>query len=336
MEGNGIQRKFRLARFFRISGHTRGFWEITERIPLFWRFQVAGWLIFIAATFPTKLVVCGNIFEALLSLLVRDGVSFLITLGMREIYRRIYRRYREPPWIICSILIVSAGAALLQLPFYFLFEDIFPYEEKTIFEAYAAIGIVSFRGAQFLGWSILYFGIKVWLEEQADQRRLHEERETRRRVELQMLRSLITSHFLCNSLNTILGAVHNQKPDVERMIQSLSDYLHYSLKHRSDYVVPLSEEIEALDNYVFLLKARLGSALDFAVQTGKESMSAKVPGFVLQPLVENAVKYGMESASHRVTVRVVIFHEGNDLVIQVVNTGRWVVPDPRRQSGGVR
>lgn len=93
MEGNGTPQKFRCARFFRISGHTRGFWEITERIPLFWRFQVAGWLIFIAATFPTKLVVCGNIFEALLSLLVRDGVSFLITLGMREIYRRIYRRY---------------------------------------------------------------------------------------------------------------------------------------------------------------------------------------------------------------------------------------------------
>ncbi len=306
-----------------------------RKLPIFWRFQVVGWICFIGVTFPAKLLACGNLPDVIGSLFLRDGISFGLTLIMRGIYRRIYRTHKTPFWIMGSILSVSGSAALLQLPPYFWLGEIFPYEEKTIFGPYAIIGILSFRGGQFLGWSVFYFGIKIWLERQAELKRFEHEHAMRERAELQMLRSLTNSHFLCNALNTIETIIDSQKQAARDLVQSLSDYLHYSLKHRSDDVVRLGEEIEALDNYLVLQRARLGSALDFDLQVEKELNSAIVPGFVLQPLVENAIKYGREGGSHRVSVRVLIQHESSSLVIQVYNTGRWIEPDPYRQSGGV-
>lgn len=306
-----------------------------SKLSLFWRFQMFGWVAFIGLTFPTKLFVYGNVPAAIGSFFLRDGVCFVLTLLMRGIYRRIYRKHQGPFWIAGSILVVSSTAAFIQLPPYFWFSKVFPLEERTIFGPYAAVGIVSFRGAQFLGWSILYFGIKIWQEKQADQKRLQEEHEMRQQAELQMLRSLINSHFLSNSLGTIKETLRIQKQGTDEMVQALADYLNYSLRHRDDYEVPLSEEIEALDNYLVLQRARLGAGLDFGMQVDHEVAAAKVPGFVLQPLVENAIKYGYEAVSRRVSIRVLIQREGSRLVIQVLNTGRWIVPDPYRQTGGV-
>jgi len=306
-----------------------------ERVPLFWRLQIAGWLIFIGCTFPTKFLVFESLPDAIGSLFLRDGVSFLLTLAMWRIYRRVYRKHRELVWIIGTSLVVSGAAAILQLPPYYLFGEIIPYEEKTIFGSYVALGIFTFRGGQFLGWSILYFGIKIWQEKQADQKRLQEEHEMRQQAELQMLRSLINSHFLSNSLGTIKETLRIKKQGAEEMVQALADYLNYSLKHRDDSEVPLSEEIEALDNYLALQRARLGPRLDFRIKVEGKVAAAKVPGFVLQPLVENAIKYGREKVTRRVSVRVLIQREDTHLVIQVLNTGHWMVPDPYRQTGGV-
>lgn len=302
---------------------------------LFWRFQVIGWIAFLALTFPAKLLVCGSVSEVIGSFLLRDGISFVLTLLMRTIYRRVYHSRLEPSWIVSTILVVSSAAALIQLPPYYWLSDIFPYEEKTIFGPYAAFGIVLFRGGQFLGWSILYFGIKIWQEKKSDEKRLQEEHELRQQAELQMLRSLINSHFLSNSLGTIKETLRVQKQGADKLVQALADYLNYSLKHRDDYEVLLSEEIDALENYLLLQRARLGPRLDFAMQIEEDVSQANVPGFVLQPLVENAIKYGQETDPRRVTVRVSIQRHEADLVIQVLNTGRWVAPDPSRQTGGV-
>jgi two-component sensor histidine kinase len=306
-----------------------------SKLSLFWRFQIIGWIVFVGATFPAKLMACGNLPDAIGSLFLRDGVSVGLTLIMRVIYRRIYRTHQTPVWILGSIFIVSGAAALLQLPPYYWMGELFPYEEKTIFGPYAVFGIVVFRGGQFLGWSLLYFSIKIWLERQASIHKLERERGMRERIELQMLRSLANTHFLCNSLNTIQTILDRQKHGASEMIQALSSYLHYSLKHRWDNVVALGEEIEALENYLAIQRARLGSSLDFAMQVATGLAKALVPGFVLQPLVENAIKYGLKDGTHQVSVRVLIQRESDTLVIKVLNTGHWSTPDPYRQSGGV-
>ena len=309
-----------------------GFWT---HLPIFWRFQLIGWSIFATATFPTKVLVCGDVSDAAISFLLRDGISFLLTLGMRVIYQGIYRHHKNPVWIITSILGVSSVATLLQLPPFYWLGEIYPYEERTIFGPYAAEGILLFRGGQFVGWSILYFGIKTWQEKETKEAKLKEERSMREQVELQMLRSLTNSHFLCNALSTIKETLDKGKQGASEMVQSMSDYLHYSLKHRSDNVVALGEEVEALEDYLTLQHASLGTTLDFGLQVKEELCAAMVPGFVLQPLVENAIKYGREEHHPRVTIRVLIQQQGDDLVFEVYDTGHWIVPDPHRQSGGV-
>lgn len=309
--------------------------SLWTKLPLFWRFQLFGWIFFVGATFPAKLLACGSLPDAIASIFLRDGISFGLTLIMRRIYQQVYQPHKTPVWILGFIFIVSGAAALLQLPPYYWMEKIFPYEEKTIFGPYVVFGILAFRGGQFLGWSLLYFGIKIYFERQAGKERLERERAMRESIELQMLRSLANTHFLCNALNTIQTILDFQKHGASLMLQALSNYLHYSLKHRWDNVVALGEEIEALENYLTIQRARLGTDLDFAEQVAKELTTVMVPGFVLQPLVENAIKYGPKAGDPRVSVRLIIQQENDTLVIRVLNTGRWITPDPYRQSGGV-
>lgn len=318
-----------------LDGYKEALSAFWSNLPLFWRFQLIGWLCISLATFPTKISVCGNLPCAIGSFLLWDGISFLLTLGMRWVYQDIYLDHLTSTWIAAAVFGGSAVATLVQVLLFETIGGIFPYEEKTIFGQFATIGILFYRGGQFLGWSVLYFAIKIWLEAQAKEKKLEEERQMRQEAELQMLRSLTNSHFLTNALNTIQKTLDTGREGASKMIQSLADYLNYSLRHRSDNFVPLGEEVDALGDYLTLQKARWGSALDYGIQLQEDLVSAEVPGFVLQPLVENAIKYGRESESGKVSIRVVVQQDGNNLLIDVFNTGRWIQPDAYRQSGGV-
>jgi LytS/YehU family sensor histidine kinase len=303
------------------------------RISLFWRFQIVGWAVAIAAFFPLKLDLTNNLHQALALAFVRDGSSFFLTLALRRIYRKFWSNNGVHMATLLIAACAIAGAA--QNVLFYLLRHILPLTAEIFRTHFMTFNILYERTGLLFAWSFLYFGIKIWLEERAKERRLNEEREMREQIELQMLRSLTNSHFLCNALSTIQRTLDNGRQGAGEMVQAMSDYLNYSLKHRSDNVVPLGEEVNALEDYLVLQHAALGPILDFGLQVAKGLDTVEVPGFVLQPLVENAIKYGRETHQRRVSIRVVIQREGDRLVLEVYNTGHWILPDPRRQSGGV-
>jgi two-component sensor histidine kinase len=142
------------------------------------------------------------------------------------------------------------------------------------------------------------------------------------KVQLRALRQQIEPHFLFNSLNSVAGLVREGKnDDAVSMIAGLSDLLRRVLEDSHRQLVPLAEEMEFLQKYLDIQKARLGDRLQCKMEVGKDLLSAQVPSLILQPMVENAVKHGIAKRVRGGEIRIMAQRHDGLLTLRVYNDG---------------
>lgn len=306
------------------------------RLSPFWKFQLAGWSTFFIATLPLKWVVLGSIQSALIVSAYREGMGFLTTWGMREVYRRIYRKGLSTRALCALVLSVSLIAAVVQTYLCLQFHDVFDFEEEKIFKNAVVFGIFYFRIALCLSWSFLYFAIRIWLQDKHQELQMEKERGRLREAELQMLRAQMNPHFLFNALNTIQAEIGLLNSGLRAKVQALSDYLRYSLENRNREQVELRQEVEAIRSYLAVEEARFPEELQIEWSIEENALDTLVPGVLIQPLVENAIKYGRRTSTDILTVNLSIScPDETSIRITVSNTGRWVTPQSQPTLGGV-
>jgi LytS/YehU family sensor histidine kinase len=140
-----------------------------------------------------------------------------------------------------------------------------------------------------------------------------------REAELKILRSQINPHFLFNSLNSISSLTVTNPDKAREMIVKLSDFMRYSLSSRNDQPVTLRNEMESLRLYLEIEKIRFSDRLVIEEEISDECLPALLPGLLLQPLYENAVKHGVYESTDRVTIRTSVRRDGDWVVISVTN-----------------
>lgn len=138
---------------------------------------------------------------------------------------------------------------------------------------------------------------------------------------LAMLRSKLNPHFLFNTLNAISALVATDPRGVRDMIALLSELLRHALKDSGEQEIPLHEELRLLRLYLEILEIRYQGQLRTLVAVDRDAREALVPNLILQPLVENAVKHGIDRAGGYGTVEVRAYRAGDDLILSVQNTG---------------
>ena len=302
---------------------------------LFWRLQIAGWLLYSLSMIPSRLAIHPNFDFVLTVMLVKDGFGFLATLGLREIYRRTWLKDLGPmglaPWLIGFSI---ALGAMDMIGGYYLYRGMGVGAPSIATGTYLVFGIWA-RTALYSVWSLLYFAIKLTVISRMRHMELMRAEARRQDAETLMLRSQLSPHFLFNVLNTMVS--FSEHPTVMAMIENLSEYLRYSLAHRQGMLVKLGAELDALDSFLKLQKFRFVESLEFKIDVDDRVRDFMVPGIFIQPLVENAIKYGR--ATHRtgpILVTVKCGLEGEHLFIEVHNTGRWrnpITADILRPSG---
>jgi len=142
---------------------------------------------------------------------------------------------------------------------------------------------------------------------------------------LDALRRQLDPHFLFNTLNTVSALVERDPPGVRRMIGQLSDLLRHSIDASSPEI-PLRLELELLERYVDIMRVRFEGQLEVAVRADPTTLDALVPNLVLQPLVENAIKHGVEHRSDGGRVEVEAVLDGDSLVLRVRDNGPGMSP----------
>jgi len=124
-----------------------------------------------------------------------------------------------------------------------------------------------------------------------------------RDAELNMLKSQINPHFLFNSLNSISSLTMSNPEEAREMIIRLSDFLRYSLKHRENEYVPLSEELGRMKDYLAIEKIRFGEKLLYEFNINKACEDFPVPTMIFQPLFENAIRHSVYESVEPVAIR---------------------------------
>lgn len=149
-----------------------------------------------------------------------------------------------------------------------------------------------------------------------------EARELARDSQLQMLRFQLNPHFLFNTLNGISSLVVSGQPEqAEEMLQRLCSFLRATLSKIDDNLVPLDHELTAAEAYLDIEAARFSNTLDIAIDCGPDLGDVLVPTLILQPLVENAVKYALAPASGAGTLSLQVRDCEGRLTIDVVDNG---------------
>jgi len=140
------------------------------------------------------------------------------------------------------------------------------------------------------------------------------------KAEAAALRLQLNPHFLFNTLNSISSLVYlDRKGEAEEMIDRLCEFLRASLTADPMADVPLAQEIDSIDAYLGIESARFGDRLDVGIEVTAGAAEAQVPNFILQPLVENAIKHGVARTKGPATLEVTAAREGDYIVLGVFN-----------------
>lgn len=154
-----------------------------------------------------------------------------------------------------------------------------------------------------------------------------------REAELSRIRQQLQPHFLFNSLNSISALAGTKPEQARKMIQQLSDFLRGTLKKDDQQLVTLSEELEHLNLYLEIEKVRFGHRLKTAVECDEPAKAMKMPSLVLQPVVENAIKFGLYDTTGETIITIEGKSDDGYLVIRVQNPFDPSTSVPRQGTG---
>ena len=290
----------------------------------FWHYQVAGWLLVWCADFLRMGLGAVPSHEQFAELLATP-LAFLLSLVLRQIYKRVnYKRLTilvligyTALWSLLFTIIWYAGTVAL---WHFILGSEY---SLALLDFGNAIRTINYVVPIWLGWSSLYFGIKYWRDWEDEKYRAEKATMLARTAQLQMLRYQLNPHFLFNALNSVRALVVENKNDAKAMITELSEFLRYSLIHRDEEQVLLREELDAIRHYLSVEKRRFEDKLEVTFAIDPHAAGYPVLGFLLHPLVETAIKYGMKSSPLPLRIRIEASVWGGALHITIINSGAW-------------
>jgi two-component system, LytTR family, sensor kinase len=198
---------------------------------------------------------------------------------------------------------------------------------------YAEFHIFLILYAAILGLSFTIESMRRLAQRETEAARLSEQLS---RAQFDALRRQFEPHFLFNTLNAIAGLVREQRnDDAVSMIAALSDLLRRVLDDSGRQEVALDEEMEFLTTYLEIQKTRFGDRLQVRLEVPRETLSARVPSLILQPMVENAIEHGIRTRASGGLLRVGAMRNNGRLTLSVYNDGPSLPEDWQRQSSGI-
>lgn len=155
-------------------------------------------------------------------------------------------------------------------------------------------------------------------------------------AQLQALRMQLNPHFLFNAMNTVAMMVRKREnDDAVRTLAELSDLLRYVLEDTRAQEVPLRQELDFIRQYLAIEQVRFNDRLNVRIDTPEETLDARVPNLLLQPLVENAIRHGIARSAAASTVEIVVRHTNGQLTIDVLDDGPGLPNIPTTAGGGL-
>lgn len=309
----------------------KGFFADKNRA--FWTLQIAGWAGYFLLRSLGGLANRMGISFILPTILVTI-TGFSITLLMGWAYRAIIRM--RPAWVWSLTIIILVLGSIL-------FSAIEVWAHATFYEPGWQPQGIEFFGAILLtlavlgAWTGLYYGINYYLLLDAQAERFERMAAQANSAQLEMLRYQINPHFLFNTLNSISTLVLLAETEkANTMLSRLSSFLRYSLVGEREGQATVAQEMQALKLYLEIERTRFEDRLRTRFDIASEVQNARIPSLLLQPLVENAVKYAVTPLEEGADIWVTARRLGDRLELSVADTGPGIGENrPEPEGTGV-
>jgi len=263
------------------------------------------------------------------------AAGLIVSTGLRYAYRAIWEA-PPIPRILAVVALSYLGAGFWQ----FVKNAINAYVTGRVFGTdigyFEGILVVGFY--PMLCWSGLYFGIKYYQLLQEESAKVLRVSAMAHEAQLKMLRYQLNPHFLFNTLNAISTLIlESETKTANRMVNRLSNFLRYSLDSDPMQKVTLAQEVSALKLYLEIEQVRFDDRLRFDFEIEPAAGNALIPSLILQPLVENAIKYAIAQSEEGGTIRLVARVFAQELLLELSDEGPGIAdPDhPRSPEGGI-
>ena len=290
-----------------------------DRSRLFWVLNTAGWTGYVLAAYLGALA-HEKPDSYIAVILVTAVAGFLLTILMRYSYRQLWN---QRPWLIVTgTIVITYALALLWR--WFSNALYFEWVKGGWQPEHFADHISGVLGSFYilLCWSGLYFGSKYQQQLQEQKEQTLKATAAAHQAQLKMLRYQLNPHFLFNTLNAISTLILDRKNETaNKAVTRLSDFLRYSLDNDPMKRVTLRQELEALDLYLEIEKVRFGERLNVQREIETRALDGLVPSLILQPLIENAIKYAITPREDGGTIRTTAKVHHGDLLLTIADDG---------------
>lgn len=297
----------------------------------YWFLQTIGWgtyafLVSLQHWMLKENYAFSDVFTVIATLL-----GLLLTMAMRESFRLVWD-YPPLKRGILTLLSLALASGIWSSWKQYVSYSIGPHTEiKNIY--YDCISWYCFSFCILLSWTGLYYGIKYYKMVHAEHEKALRAESMAHQAQLKMLRYQLNPHFLFNTLNSVSTLVMDKKGDLaNRMIGQLSRFLRYSLDNDPMYKVPLEKELEAMKLYLDIEMTRFGDRLRLKYDVDDAARSACIPSLLLQPLIENAIKYAVAISETGGTIGIAARVCAGELCLEVSDNGPGIPAETGKQT----
>ena len=297
-------------------GLDRPFFDDKNRA--FWILQSIGWIgYFFLRSLSGFANSMGWMFLVHTLLLTATGYS--LTLLMASLFRRLIRM--KPVWtLVLSLAAVALASGSFSVIETWSVATFLKPQFKPVGVEY--FGAILLNFSLLAAWTALYYGINYFLLLEMEIRQREKLEGQASTAQLAMLRYQLNPHFLFNTLNSISTLVLlKQTERANAMLARLSSFLRYTLANEPTAKVTLAQEVETLKLYLEIEKMRFEERLRPHFRIESETIGARLPSLLLQPLIENAIKYAVTPAENGADIWITANREGQAVRIEVADNG---------------
>jgi two-component system, LytTR family, sensor kinase len=291
----------------------------SNRDALFWTLHAAGWAAYAVTQWFGALLIEKPL-EYQLVIGIAGVAGFVLSMPMRYVYRALMGKPLRTiifNVVVTCYVISLALRVIINFSYKWIAEP--DWEITSLFEIFGSAVSTTYL---LLCWSALYFGIKYYENAQKQREAALRSAALAQEAQLKMLRYQLNPHFLFNTLNAISTLIlDNQNRTANHAVTRLSEFLRYTLDQDPMKKVTLRQEMEALDLYMNTERLRFGGRLRLEYAVEEEALNSMVPSLLLQPLIENAVKYAISPREDGGSIRIEGRVRSGMLEITVIDDG---------------
>ncbi|XPF94369.1 sensor histidine kinase [Colwellia sp. RE-S-Sl-9] len=294
----------------------------------FWTLQIAGWLgysivVFLAIIRPQLDLPEFNLARQFTNLILETLSGFLLSYFQWLLIRKIVHLPLKQTLFYSFISAAALGLVFNVMKLSFYKTIVYQQQWNEAWNMLEFGGWLLFSLTTMFVWTSIFFIMLYNTKLQKEHEMLLRAQTSAKEAQLEMLRYQLNPHFMFNTMNAISTLIFKHENDkANEMLDKLCEFFRYSLDKNDKSKTTLQKELELLDLYFSIEKVRFGQRLNVELNIDNNVMACQVPSMLLQPLVENAIKYAIELRKEGGTITIQAKKVNERLVIKVIDDGR--------------